>query len=442
MEPAITIAIILISILLIQYGSEARNYKKAKPNPLKKKNKYPLVNKQKETLKTFKYLKENLNLTLAPGSFTEPPVLHGKKGPLKINITQKGNKYFAISLYYELISPRSILITKLNNFRVKTSNNGIPRYKTGDYRFDTSIALFSAHETNEAAIFNASIRDRLIYLSKSVHHLNITNLELQMFIENSPKISDFQIASTIKTSINILNDFINPIDQKEAILHNAFKDPSPGCRFKNLSVLLKHFSVNRSIWSELKKALKDNDLQVQILAAKHLGTIGMDHLTKIISGNTITPIEKEELIRILIENHHTKAAPTLMEVFNNNSNIPLKKQILHAFLIFRDKRTEPLLIKTLENNSNDLSMEAIKALKTCGTNKSIEALHLLLKNTYNFFTRGEINATIETIQANLGDVQNGWLSVNEINEKDGALSIDNDADRGALSVSDNKEKFK
>jgi hypothetical protein len=79
-------------------------------------------------------------------------------------------------------------------------------------------------------------------------------------------------------------------------------------------------------------------------------------------------------------------------------------------------------------------MNAVNALGTCGTREAVEPLLRLAKSSINPFTRNAVQKSIGQIQSRLGDVQNGWLSMDDLSEKDGALSVSDEAGVGSLSL--------
>ena len=83
----------------------------------------------------------------------------------------------------------------------------------------------------------------------------------------------------------------------------------------------------------------------------------------------------------------------------------------------------------------------MRALGTCGTIESMEKLHNLSKKGSGSKIREEATAAMGQIQSRLG-VDGGWLSVAELGETDGALSVAKENVEGALSMTDKKEKKK
>ncbi|MCP4134466.1 MAG: hypothetical protein GY754_26065 [bacterium] len=82
----------------------------------------------------------------------------------------------------------------------------------------------------------------------------------------------------------------------------------------------------------------------------------------------------------------------------------------------------------------EIQLHIIETLGRCGGIEQIEELHTLGKKSLNPIIKTAVRETIQQIQSRLGDVEKGWLSVEELTETDGGLSMANEAEKGSLSI--------
>jgi len=101
-----------------------------------------------------------------------------------------------------------------------------------------------------------------------------------------------------------------------------------------------------------------------------------------------------------------------------------------------------VLLQELVKDPQPLLYPIINALAVCGRINAVEKLFKLGKNSLNPFTQRRVKEAILRIQSRLGAVEKGWLSLSQLEEMEGALSLADLAGKGALSspeISDTKK---
>ncbi len=98
------------------------------------------------------------------------------------------------------------------------------------------------------------------------------------------------------------------------------------------------------------------------------------------------------------------------------------------------EKLSPFLIKELEKNESQYRNYLIEALGNCGRVNAVEKLLEIGKSTLNPLLRSSVKEAIIKIQSRLGNADKGWLSVTQLDEIDGALSLADRVTDGSLSL--------
>ena len=105
-----------------------------------------------------------------------------------------------------------------------------------------------------------------------------------------------------------------------------------------------------------------------------------------------------------------------------------------------DKRANLLFINSLSSSGREVKLAGIKGLLHTGDKKALPALNNLFNKTKaDKEMLSEIQDAIDTIHTRLGPVHSGMLSMSESKSDEGALSISNNNNTGALSLEEEKE---
>jgi len=144
--------------------------------------------------------------------------------------------------------------------------------------------------------------------------------------------------------------------------------------------------------------------------------------------------------------HDRAALPLLRDIYRDNSPEmiphPVRRAIMRAFETTGNSRYASFLVGQLNEPDGDVLVGVIRALATCGTVKTVEPLFRLGRDSMNPFVHTAAKDAIDAIQARLGTVDAGWLSLPVEPGLDGALSAPATDRTGSLSHIATKMKKK
>ncbi|HOS39046.1 MAG TPA: HEAT repeat domain-containing protein [Spirochaetota bacterium] len=142
--------------------------------------------------------------------------------------------------------------------------------------------------------------------------------------------------------------------------------------------------------------------------------------------------------------HDRAALPLLRDIYRDNSPEmiphPVRRAIMRGFETTGNSRYASFLVGQLNEPDGDVLVGVIRALATCGTVKTVEPLFRLGRDSMNPFVRTAAKDAIDAIQARLGTVDAGWLSLPVEPGLDGALSAPATDRTGSLSHIATKRK--
>jgi HEAT repeat protein len=250
----------------------------------------------------------------------------------------------------------------------------------------------------------------------------------------------------------------------ERLSRNALADRNPRVRLRNLVLLQRRAPSSREA-VETSRALMDfADPSVRLAAAMHLGDEGLATIEALVNAPDVDAALMSDALQHLIANvpvtrvggilesaldsHHeavqhvaiqgiTKlghrgAIDRLVRVGDGDST-RLTVTVATALAQLGDPRAEPALVRWLGRNNEAVCIAAARALGTIGT---VAAVEPLLPHTKGLLTDADLKRAareaIEKIQSRLGDVEAGRLSLSEVAQRDGALSLSEEA--GKLSM--------
>ncbi len=325
--------------------------------------------------------------------------------------------------------------------------NKMDRILTGDLKFDDTFLINYTNEKLVLALLNSNIRNLILTIMKHLKDFkiseniisvcaqpNINNEEYSISNVDDEYITNilWMINSLIKLAEHLMNKY-----SIELLLTNAATDTNPFVRKRNLEILLNNCNSNKNnkkINDIINNALDDNNIEVRLFAAIHTGKKGLDYLHKLLESNRDD--EKIKAIKIIILLKSKESIEPLTKLFSNISILDIKLEIIKAFKIIGDVGVNELLLEQLHSHNN-LQLEIIQALGTCGKLNAVEPLFFIAKQI-NPITKAAARKSILNIQSRLGKEEKGGLSISNIANEEGALSMAIDTGEGALSVVEEK----
>ncbi len=315
---------------------------------------------------------------------------------------------------------------------------------SGDIDFDSAMETGYTESPDTAiAILTKDLRSKIMALAKNSDYARVSRYGIHIYNNKTEVSSPESVVDGIINLIDIAKLILSYSDYRSLHIDNVLKDPINKVKLNNLKVLVSNYPHDNEIEELLKGCFKCEDLSIQFEAAKNVRPEGLHHILDLLSKNKI--IDHEiiiEAVRTFGDALFKESAPVLIDVYNYYHRKNMRLEILKTFRKFSDETLSPFLESLLDYTDDDIVDGAVDTLATCGNVQSVGKLLQLSGKSINPFFRNRINETVLQIQSRLGSVEKGWLSVSELKESDGALSIADAADEGALSISDSDKKNK
>lgn len=307
----------------------------------------------------------------------------------------------------------------------------------GDKKFDDAMLITATNCSDILALMNDEIRNRIKKVSGYCSVLEISNSWIKALVYSTSFPSPDLMVWFVNELIAISNDMTKPEPLKKKLITNVQSDEEPEVRINNLRALMSGFRMDNEIKTMLEKALLDMDFSVQIEAAQHLGKTGMKHIAALLKDPV--RLNKDDVLKavdIIGTEKYAAAIPLLIELYNNKNLKFCRPEILEALKYIGDSAAAGFLLKELDAAGSDDLIPVIEALGTCGGVDAVEPLYRSGKNSFNPAVRNAVQNSIGKIQARLGNVESGWLTLSAPDAADGALSFADNAGKGSLSITD------
>lgn len=255
--------------------------------------------------------------------------------------------------------------------------------------------------------------------------------------ERDSLVAMLQFLSQLGTSLAVTSDTLH-----QRLSHNALRDPSAGVRLRNLRFLADATiqAPPALLASTARSLLADSDSAVRILAARQLGADGMPVLRAEVSHAHAESAARIAALRALAE----LRAPDLEPLLGGLLAAPSAPELVSAALAIVGQQrlnglaktvarwtesdtesvrraaakalgkltgTEPALLRLLEDASPDVRQAAAEALAEAGSVQAVEPLLPLSQGLMPSPLRNAARAAIAQIQARLGNVEAGQVSL-------------------------------
>jgi hypothetical protein len=405
------------------------------------------INKQGEVNQynlLFKKIAEALKLNFKKGSMLGFPRVYGIIDGLRVSIEMYTDKdkvrniIIVIHFYLHIMGDFEIqLKTTMRKIAVAVVSGGV---ETGDGAFDDAMLVSASDHSIISALMSRTARKNILELAGENTDLQVTKSGIRIYLPFAEIQQTKKLVRCLGASLSLGKELTRDEDIRRRLMENIGGDDAPGIRLRNIHALMARFPVNDEIRGLLRKNLKDHEVAIQVESAFHLGDEGAKHLMGLLDGRIALGNDLVILIvKMLKERSYRGAVPALKGLLAGTKNRDLVMGILEAFEAIGDERVSDLLTQRLKDEDSDIRMLAIRALGTCGTVSAVEPLDKLAGDSINPFVRSAVHASIEQIQARLGRVERGWLSVAELSDKEGGLSIADKAEAGSLSMEPEKK---
>jgi len=310
-------------------------------------------------------------------------------------------------------------------------------FTVGDRRFDDAMLITATNNSDILAMMNDDVREKIEKVAAYCSTLEISNSWIKALVYSSTFPSPDLMIWFVNELAVISNNLTEPSTIKKKLIANVQSDEEPEVRKNNLRALMSGFRMDNEIKTVLKKALLDMDVSVQIEAAQHLGKAGMKHIAALLKDqahlnrNTVL-----KAVEILGTEKYADSIPLLIELYNNKILKFCRPEIIEAVKNIGESTATGFLLKELDTAGSDVLVPVIEALGVCGGVDAVEPLYRAGRNSLNPSVRNAVQNSIGKIQARLGNVESGWLTLSVPGAADGALSFADDAGKGSLSITD------
>ena len=298
-------------------------------------------------------------------------------------------------------------------------------------------------------IVDKNMRKRLLNLKSQVQLIKITNKKIVIKTDISSDNDHEKIISLINEIDIISKIFENEIykksdliaiekdkHEKDILIENLKGQIDPEYRLKCLHKLIPFAMFDKKIELAIIEALNDENIEVQISAAKNTGEKGLKHIEKLLkSSESLTGKQVYDLLNHVDKHNHKISIKTLKKRLRESKNETTVVLILQLMYANWDENISNFLIDELKNRDENIGKFILDILASAGSLKDIESLKLYSKSHPKLMKY--ISEVIIKIKTRNGvKPEKGWLSFEKISDKDGALSINDEAEEGALSVDD------
>lgn len=317
----------------------------------------------------------------------------------------------------------------------------------GDASFDAVVHVAGPEDVS-LAVLTGPTRDLLAAFLTKNGHLKDGVLTIDLVAEVPDEHSIEAIVGLAKALS------VGPVPA--ALQANAAQDASPSVRRRNLEALLRHHAASKEARAASEAALEDPSPEVRLFAASNVeGAPSRDVLMALLADEGLKDDLRERALQGMVTAHPwpSVVAPVKKALFAKSGAVrraairAIGKAKAHALAgdlaemvsIAEDQtcealaealgnlggdRVESALIEMLKTKDSDVARRAaIVALRKTGTVRAVEPLLAISKGPLAELARD----TARAIQALLGDVEAGRLSVVDVGAAGGELSVAGEA---------------
>lgn len=280
-------------------------------------------------------------------------------------------------------------------------------------------------------------------LAPLAHYICLVDDDMYVYPHSDTLRSLADLETLVETSLKIMESTQNAAAFWERLQETALTAPEAqqreqAVRFLGESVF--QHDLEQSKRRTLQAAMNDEDVSVQIAAARCLGQEGMEHIKKLAEqAAALDSPRQQKLADVFFHYGVKKYSHSLLLLFQHACEDGLRIRILKQFGEQPIKKMaqldsiqawSPVLIPYLETKNAKLLSAVIDALGNMGQLEAVEPLYRLTKSTINPRTDQAANQAIAAIQARHGTGDEGWLSVEGVPAEAGGLSMDERAAHG------------
>ena len=384
--------------------------------------------------KIFYETAERYRLNVFPTTFFSNVIMRGRyhKKRIKIkSVKRKGRSYLKVIIDFRSSFPGNFSVENEHflSFLKFTEDKNI-----GESEFDSRYLLSGGSDIAITAISSFDFRRYINDLNEICKYFKISNNKVEAEVEKTKINSSQDLDNVIEHCLKIVNEINRPDDIRKRLIENSRFDPNRKVQAANLKMLHENYKEDSEI-AALIDEIKNYEIpQDRILAAPYLGEEGMMMALGILENEKLDNESVCDAVKILEIQKVDSDYMILKELLENNRDENVIAVVIHVAGKLGLSVYEKNIFPYLDHDSKFIRELSIEAISECGTAKSVEKLHEMMDDSMNPFSRKKYSEAIAKIQSRLGDVEKGWVSVENTDNLDGALSKDKNEDRGGLSV--------
>jgi hypothetical protein len=381
--------------------------------------------------KTFKRIKRAFNLCEIKDKTPHHRLIEGETEGYRLSMKLLRSSF---NYRYQIIVTSQSLFSYALVITRKNLNNTKQLVMIEDPTRLTHLHIYGSDKAAITGLLDFNTRELINSINNFCIDFTIEGKEISLLIQ-AENIEEGDFRNIIKKSIKLASYLKNEINSFGFLLQNTQHDPVPAVRKNNLKLLCKHYKDNKRTQTVLKKALKDESFEVNMFAAE---TLGLDLFTHLVDTIIKAPVRnKIKAIQILREKKLKKSIGFLLEYYDKTRLFYVKKEIIKTLHAFKFKNINEFLIKQLSSRVSEIKQVAIEILAACGERSTIGPLHGIIQDpAVSEFMKQKAEYAIAEIRSRTGDTGEGWLSVAAPSPEQGALSLKQSTDEGALSLAD------
>lgn len=343
------------------------------------------------------------------------------------------------SFYYQVE-----LIVKINspvNGSMKITNRSLSNFLkkdilTGDDKFDKYFHITSFFSPFVSAILANNIRIQIMNLSNYFKQIEIDSKKMNFLLIKPEKITSLKYDYLFSQLILIADEIEKASSFKDAIKYSIDNDPSEKVKILciNRAALLP--IDKKEIYELVKDYLNNSNDNISLAACKTSGEYGFPILEKFISNFAKYNSQiQNQIASIILKNNYPLKMEKSLILFNSSHENETRILLLNSFEKTIDNTKLSFLIRNIAENAENNELDII--LEYCKKFGNKEHIILLrdvfdLKNNPYILKVNKVYDAIHHIQDRLGPVEKGWISVDDSDPLNGALSS-NSSEKGKLS---------
>jgi len=330
----------------------------------------------------------------------------------------------------------------------------------GDDEFDRAFLITSPNPAGVIGLLGSNTRS-FIRHAVGTHDWIIDGSCIRCELRALPGDAD-ELDRLVQDAIGLSMSLVPRGTVEEMLIDNLFSERLVGVRLRNLEMLAR-LPRTPEIERALERAAGDSAWAVSVAAAEYLGERGLGSLMAATTNapghlavqavHALSQYDGEavrETVRVALEHPREDVVSAAIEVVGKwrdeksmaalglilagQRSPGLRAAAAEAIGRLRLDEARPVLVRALDRPDVDVRLAVVKALGRVGQADDVMQLLEIADKGETRALRMAARQSVAAIQLNLGQVERGWTSMVERRPEDGALSIDEAAPPGALSV--------